>query len=141
MNCSHARDILLEAMLVDDATSSVEVRGHLAICDACRRFEVTQRELDARLGVLLAAPALSAGFSNALLAKIDREPLPAEPTFGWREVVPDIAHVLGFGGLIAAAWIALPAHATYVVPGLVMLGVMTQLLLTMVKTAMEPVAS
>ncbi len=91
MNCEQARESLLDSFTGSiHAAVQLLLEEHIASCEACRRFAVVQRAIDARLTAAVSPAPLSPGFRSSLRERLDRLSVPR-----WPESLPDLAHLVG----------------------------------------------
>ena len=110
MNCEQARETLLDS-LTESVRAEVRLlmEDHIASCEACRRFAVVQRTIDARLTATVPAISLSPGFRSLLRERLDHCKVPS-----WPESLPDIAHLAGCALGIVLLLLILPQYSTTV---------------------------
>ena len=104
MPCRRFEDLILEYC---EDTISAEDRGrvetHLQECAECRAFFEIQREVETALPEAIGKPALSAGFSQRVMRRVEWE---REGRWDW---VPDILDVFGYSALAAIGGVTLQA--------------------------------
>jgi anti-sigma factor RsiW len=107
MNCEEARQILMDTLDGSmPAARDLMFDGHIASCDACRRFADFQRILDARLTAAVPGVSLSPEFRSSLRRKLKHHTDSA-----WPESLPDIAHVVGCVLAIVLLALFLPRYS------------------------------
>jgi hypothetical protein len=91
MFCRSAEEMIIEHLdhpLDEDRRQSL--LQHLSACDACRRFQQVQKELDVALMEHFTIPVASLDFNKRLMQKIAEE----ERSILW-DILPDLLHISG----------------------------------------------
>jgi anti-sigma factor RsiW len=117
MQCRRFEDLILEycenALSAEDRS---RVEAHVAECADCWAFLEVQSEIEAALPEAIGKPALSAGFSQRVMRRVEWE---REGRWDW---VPGALDVFGYsalaaiGGVVLQAWLS-PASLIWLATG------------------------
>jgi anti-sigma factor RsiW len=117
MQCRRFEELILEycenALPAEDRG---RVEAHVEECAECRAFFEIQREVETALPEAIGKPALSAGFSQRVMRRVEWE---REGRWDW---VPGVLDVFGYsalaaiGGVMLQAWLS-PASLIWLATG------------------------
>lgn len=137
MNCFKAQEQILETLTEGHPLENqLDLKGHVAGCDACQAFLETQISLDRQLTAAMTASALSPAFRASLARRIRREPLTA-----WPEFLPDFAHVAGCACATAVCVTVLPFPAATVILAGAAFTLVTYFVQTTIRGSLEALES
>lgn len=134
MDCQRVQEAILDAFGEPGATRHT-IDAHVASCPSCAAFAARQRALDARLGALLAPPALSPAFRAGLRQRIRQDAQPAPR--GWMDAMPDVLHLASWGVATAAGMVLLPFDGVTIAGVGTLAAALSYLLLMVVRETIE----
>jgi hypothetical protein len=127
MRCSDCQDAILDSVGQWYASA---VQHHLSGCAECRQFDNIQRNLHERF---TGSPA----YSSSRLRLALKERLARERNFAWPDFLPDVAHLAGCALATAGSLFVLPWSASSIVTVGAALTVITYLLQSALRDAMQ----
>lgn len=133
MDCPEAQEHILESLVeLRPGAQTADLENHLADCEACRRFQETQLELDLQLTSAISAPVLNPEFRKSLMKKLHRQPF-----FVWPEILPDAAHLAGCMFAIALCVLILPFRPGQIVLAGLAFTLMTYFVQCVIRGSLE----
>jgi hypothetical protein len=132
MDCTEAREHILDSLTERRIDVPGDLAHHLAGCDDCRAFEETQRRLDAQLSLAISAPPLSPQFRRSLMKNACRE-----SHYVWPEFLPDKLHLAGCVCATALSIPILPFSAASIITAGLAVTLVTYFLQSAIRATLE----